>query len=225
MRCTILKTAFYPLGCTDETTAKYISDKTGIATIEVETQNTKYERDIVVFNQNTSYNEVRSAGQRKVLNPDEILRLKNTEELIFLRGRKPLKAKKYDYSLHPLAKELTPRPISEHVPAWKQKQEAEQFEKEMLRQKREREAQLRQEEELRRIEEEAKQKREKDKENENNALFGMFNALNKATADKKADSEQDKNATTHTNKNKKDFTAVEGLNNLFAPPITNANDT
>lgn len=200
------------LGCTDETTAKYISDKTGIATIEVETQNTKYERDVMVFNQNTSYNEVRSAGQRKVLNPDEILRLKNTEELIFLRGRKPLKAKKYDYTLHPWAQRLVPRPIDTHIPLWKQKIEKEEFEREMLRQQREREAQLRQEEELRRIEEERKQKEEQDKKDSENAMMGMFGAANKAN--------QSKNQTPKKN----ELSSVTGLNNIFAPPITNAKD-
>lgn len=201
------------LGCTDETTAKYISDKTGIATIEVETQNTKYERDVVVFNQNTSYNEVRSAGQRKVLNPDEILRLKNTEELIFLRGRKPLKAKKYDYTLHPWAQRLVPRPIDTHIPLWKQKIEKEEFEREMLRQQREREAQLRQEEELRKIEEERKQKEEQDKKDSENAMMGMFGAANKANQNKKQAPKQN------------DLSSVTGLNNIFAPPITNAKDT
>lgn len=201
------------LGCTDETTAKYISDKTGIATIEVETQNTKYERDVVVFNQNTSYNEVRSAGQRKVLNPDEILRLKNTEELIFLRGRKPLKAKKYDYTLHPWAQRLVPRPIDTHIPLWKQEIEKEEFEREMLRQQREREAQLRQEEELRKIEEERKQKEEQDKKDSENAMMGMFGAANKANQNKKQAPKQN------------DLSSVTGLNNIFAPPITNAKDT
>lgn len=201
------------LGCTDETTAKYISDKTGIATIEVETQNTKYERDVVVFNQNTSYNEVRSAGQRKVLNPDEILRLKNTEELIFLRGRKPLKAKKYDYTLHPWAQRLVPRPIDTHIPLWKQEIEKEEFEREMLRQQREREAQLRQEEELRKIEEERKQKEEQDKKDSENAMMGMFGAANKANQNKQQAPKQN------------DLSSVTGLNNIFAPPITNAKDT
>lgn len=220
------------LGCTDETTAKYISDKTGIATIEVETQNTKYERDVMVFNQNTSYNEVRSAGQRKVLNPDEILRLKNTEELIFLRGRKPLKAKKYDYTLHPWAEKLVPRPINEHTPEWKLRQEAEENEKRMLQKKREQEAQQRQEEELRRIEEEKIKKEQQDKENENSAMFGMFNAANNAINTNKRENRTEKtekqdnnNKKTENKTENNNQTPVSGLGNIFAPPITNANDT
>lgn len=160
------------LGCTDETTAKYISDKTGIATIEVETQNTKYERDVLVFNQNTSYNEVRSSGQRKVLNPDEVLRIKNTEELIFLRGQKPLKAKKFDYTLHPMSQELVKRPIGEHIPQWRKKIQEEKLRKEMQEKQRELERQKMHEEELRRLQEES----EKTKEEENKAVSGMMNA-------------------------------------------------
>ena len=162
------------LGCTDETTAKYISDKTGIATIEVETQNTKYERDVIVFNQNTSYNEVRSAGQRKVLNPDEVLTLKNTEELIFLRGKQPLKAKKYDYTLHPLAQQLKSQPITSHIPEWKQKQIDEALEIAKLRKEREEEAKKRQEEELKAIKEQ--QEREK-QEQAQLAGGGIMNAM------------------------------------------------
>lgn len=162
------------LGCTDETTAKYISDKTGIATIEVETQNTKYERDVLVFNQNTSYNEVRSAGQRKVLNPDEVLTLKNTEELIFLRGKKPLKAKKYDYTLHPLAQQLKSQPITSHIPEWKQKQIDEALEAARLRKEREEEAKKRQEEELKAI----KEQQEKEKQEQAQlAGGGIMNAM------------------------------------------------
>lgn len=164
------------LGCTDETTAKYISDKTGIATIEVETQNTKYERDVLVFNQNTSYNEVRSAGQRKVLNPDEVLRIKNTEELIFLRGQKPLKAKKFDYTLHPMSKELVPKAIGDHIPMWLQKQKAAELQKEMLKKQRELEAERAREEELKRIKEEAEQA----KRDEQNSISGMFGAASKS---------------------------------------------
>ena len=110
------------LGCTDQTTADYIAGKTGVTSIEVTTQNSAYQRDVMVFNQSTDFHEVRSTGQRKVMNPDEVLRLKNTEELIFFRGQKPLKAKKYDYSLHPDAMKLEPMAIKEYIPEWRQKQ-------------------------------------------------------------------------------------------------------
>lgn len=162
------------LGCTDETTAKYISDKTGIATIEVETQNSKYDRTIQVFNQSTSYNEVRSSGQRKVLNSDEVLRLKNTEELIFLRGQKALKAKKFDYTLHPLSEKLIPEEVEKHVPDWKKKQQALELQKEMLRKQREEEEKRRQKEELDKIKQEA----QKEKDEQERSMDNIFSQNN-----------------------------------------------
>lgn len=157
------------LGCTDGTTAQYISEKTGIASIEVETQNTEYDRSVVMLNQATTYHEVKSTGQRKVLNPDEVLTLKNTEELILLRGQRPFKAKKFDYTLHQDAKELTLTPIASHIPQWKQKQIDERAEMERLRKEREEEAKRKHEEELQRIKEDS----EKEKENIDN-LLGNF---------------------------------------------------
>lgn len=194
------------LGCTDETTAKYISDKTGIATIEVETQNTKYERDVLVFNQNTSYNEVRSAGQRKVLNPDEVLTLKNTEELIFLRGKKPLKAKKYDYTLHPLAQQLKSQPITAHIPDWKQKQIDEALEAARLRKEREEEMKKRQEEELKAIKEQ--QEKEK-KEQAQLAGGGIMNAMAKFNANKENAKQKE---DTKSKENKKSSSAESNPN-------------
>lgn len=162
------------LGCTDETTAKYISDKTGIATIEVTTQNTKYERDVMVFNQNTSYNEVRSSGQRKVMNPDEVLTLKNTEELLFFRGQSPLKAKKFDYSLHPESSKLEEVKIEDHIPDWKQKQIDEENERIRLREERKR----MQEEEHQRELERIKKEEEDRKKSEEESITSIFSSPN-----------------------------------------------
>lgn len=206
------------LGCTDETTAKYISDKTGIATIEVETQNTKYERDVLVFNQNTSYNEVRSAGQRKVLNPDEVLTLKNTEELIFLRGKKPLKAKKYDYTLHPLAQQLKSQPITAHIPEWKQKQIDEALEAARLRKEREEEAKKRQEEELKAI----KEQQEKEKQEQAQlAGGGIMNAMLKHNS--KTDSVKKEKDVSKTETESK--TSVSDKSNSSSVNDTNKDNT
>ena len=42
---------------------------------------------------------------QRVLTPDEVLRLPNDELLIILRGQKVLRAKKFDFTEHPYAKE------------------------------------------------------------------------------------------------------------------------
>lgn len=116
------------LGCTDMMTAEYISKKAGIATIEVESTNSVYDRQVMILNQATGYHEVKSRGQRKVLNEDEVLRLKNTDELIFLRGQKPIICQKFDYTLHPESKKFIKSSSVEHIPEWRKKKELEKAE-------------------------------------------------------------------------------------------------
>jgi len=116
------------LGCTDAMTAEYISKKTGIATIEVESTNSVYDRQVMVLNQATGYHEVKSRGQRKVLNDDEVLRLKNTDELIFLRGQKPLICQKFDFTLHPESKKFVKYSATDHKPKWRLEKEAKEKE-------------------------------------------------------------------------------------------------
>lgn len=157
------------LGCKDETTAKYIANATGIASIEVTTQNTKYDRSQVMLNQNTTYNEVRSTGQRMVLNPDEVLSLKNTEELVFIRGQSAMKAKKFDYSLHPDAIKLKAVPIAEHIPQWKQ----DKIKAENERQERIAKRKLEIEQKFQREQEEQEKKQKEEKEN----MDALFNTL------------------------------------------------
>ncbi len=157
------------LGCKDETTAKYIANATGVASIEVTTQNTKYDRSQVMLNQNTTYNEVRSTGQRMVLNPDEVLSLKNTEELVFIRGQSAMKAKKFDYSLHPDAIKLKAVPIAEHIPQWKQ----DKIKAENERQERIAKRKLEIEQKFQREQEEQEKKQREEKEN----MDALFNTL------------------------------------------------
>lgn len=157
------------LGCKDETTAKYIANATGVASIEVTTQNTKYDRSQVMLNQNTTYNEVRSTGQRMVLTPDEVLSLKNTEELVFIRGQSAMKAKKFDYSLHPDATKLKAIPIAEHIPQWKQ----DKIKAENERQERIAKRKLEIEQKFQREQEEQEKKQKEEKEN----MDALFNTL------------------------------------------------
>lgn len=65
------------------------------------------------------YRQTKSIGKRKLLTPDEILRLPLDTALVILRGQKVLKVEKYDYTLHPDAQKLTPRKASEHIPEWR----------------------------------------------------------------------------------------------------------
>ena len=68
------------------------------------------------------YRETSGVGKRPVLTPDEVLRLPIDEALIIVRGMKPLKVSKYDYSLHPEYSRLKNCKASNYIPAWRQKE-------------------------------------------------------------------------------------------------------
>ena len=113
------------LGCTDELTAEYISEKTGIATIEVESVNRSYDGQVAVLNQDTEYKEVKSRGQRRVMTTDEVMRMKNTDELVFIRGQKPLLCQKFDYTLNPESKNFVKTSVTDHKGEWRIRMEEE----------------------------------------------------------------------------------------------------
>ena len=56
--------------------------------------------------------------QRKLLNPDEILRIPRTKMIVILRGNKPLMIDKMIYTEHRLANELKDCAINEYTPDW-----------------------------------------------------------------------------------------------------------
>ena len=106
------------LGCTDEMTAKFISDRTGEITIGVNSHS-KELNTWRVSNYTPQYRETSSTGRRKLLTPDEVLRMPLEEALIILRGQKVLRVKKFDYTLHPESKKLISCNVTEHIPDWR----------------------------------------------------------------------------------------------------------
>lgn len=106
------------LGCTDPITAAFISERTGIASVNV-TSEAKQLNSWRVSDYTPEYRRTESIGKRAVLTPDEVLRLSLDEELIILRGQKALKAQKFDFTLHPESKKLVKRKASSHIPNWK----------------------------------------------------------------------------------------------------------
>lgn len=106
------------LGCTDMLTAKYISDRIGVASVEVE-GTTRELNSMRITNYTPSYRETNSLGRRQLMTPDEVLRLPPDEELIFIRGQKVLRAKRFDYSRHPHYKKLHNCKAIHHEPDWK----------------------------------------------------------------------------------------------------------
>lgn len=106
------------LGCTDTLTAEWISDRIGVASVEVE--GTARELNTMhITNYTPSFRKTNSIGRRQLLTPDEVMRLAPDEELVFIRGQKVFRAKRFDYSLHPAYKKLRSRRAVLHEPDWK----------------------------------------------------------------------------------------------------------
>lgn len=106
------------LGCTDELTAKFISDRTGEVSVHVDSK-AKMLGTWRVSNYTPEYRETSGVGKRKLLTMDEVLRLPINKALIICRGKKVLQVEKYDYTNHPEAKRLHPCKASEHIPEWR----------------------------------------------------------------------------------------------------------
>ena len=103
------------LGCTDQLTAEYVSQRTGIASVAV-SSTSKAMSTLRVSDYTPQYRESSGVGKRPVLTPDEVLRLPVDEALVILRGHKVLKVHKMDYSLHPAYKHLRECKASAHIP-------------------------------------------------------------------------------------------------------------
>lgn len=106
------------LGCTDQLTAEYVSQRTGIASVAV-SSTSKALSTLRVSDYTPQYRESSGVGKRSVLTPDEVLRLPVDEALVILRGHKILKVHKMDYSLHPAYKQLRECKASAHIPEWR----------------------------------------------------------------------------------------------------------
>ena len=105
------------LGCVDELTAKYISDRSGEVSINV-TSKAKQLGTWRVSDYTPEYRETSGVGKRKLLTMDEVLRLPINKALVIIRGRKVLQVDKFDYTGHPEADKLIPCKASEHITEW-----------------------------------------------------------------------------------------------------------
>ena len=110
------------LGCTDQETAAYISDRTGDVTVGVASK-TKTLNSMRITDYTTDFREARSIGKRKLLTPDEVLRLPINQALIIMRGEKVLKVDKFDYTKHPFSNLLVKEKAVMHIPKWRHETE------------------------------------------------------------------------------------------------------
>lgn len=107
------------LGCTDIVTAEHVSKVCGQVTINLESlQRHRGLPGFIDLGRKTM-----SVGKRFLLNPDEVLRLDKDDAIVIVRGHKPLRLKKMDYTLHPKYKKLNPMPVSSYIPCWREPEE------------------------------------------------------------------------------------------------------
>ena len=109
------------LGCTDEVTAEFFSVRSGDMTVEVNSTMT-VRRTIAIAQLIPQYRAMEGKGRRRLLTPDEVLRLPNEEMLIIIRGQKMLKANKFDFTGHPYARKLVKSQIYNYQPQRRQQE-------------------------------------------------------------------------------------------------------
>jgi len=103
------------LGCTDDLTAEYISERSGDMSIQVDSTMT-VKKTVAVAQVIPQYRETQGQGKRKLLTPDEVLRLPHEELLVIIRGQNILKLNKFDYTRHPMSKEMRAASIMDYNP-------------------------------------------------------------------------------------------------------------
>lgn len=103
------------LGCTDDVTASYISTRSGDMSIQVESTMTTTQT-VALAQVIPQYRESQGHGKRKLLTPDEVLRLPHTEMLVIIRGQNILKLNTFDYTKHPMSRQMRPVSILDYNP-------------------------------------------------------------------------------------------------------------
>lgn len=111
------------LGANDLVTAKYFSEKCGSLSVKV----TNDQMPLTplfspVYSTTRPYSQTRSSTQRMLMQPDEILRLPLDESLIFIRGMKPIRAKKIIPEEFPDFHKLHYKSIHDYIPKWHEEQ-------------------------------------------------------------------------------------------------------
>lgn len=90
------------MGCNDILTADYISKVLGVATVE----NNSIRKTAGFDGKLDLGNEGLATTSRNLMNADEILRMDNNEQVVIIRGQRPFRCKKFDYSEYRIASEM-----------------------------------------------------------------------------------------------------------------------
>lgn len=105
----------------DILTAEYITEYLGVATVE-----TNAIRKEAGFDGKFTYGmENIATNKRNLMNPDELLKMDYTKEIVMVRGRKPFICNKYMYLKHSSFSELEDMTIEEQKLIFKENLEKE----------------------------------------------------------------------------------------------------
>lgn len=104
------------LGCTDDVSAEYFSARSGDMSVQVNSTMT-VRQTIAVAQVIPQYRHTEGQGKRRLLTPDEVLRLPNEELLCVIRGCNLLKLTKLDFTKHPLSKQIVKSSVLDYQPA------------------------------------------------------------------------------------------------------------
>lgn len=103
------------LGCTDEVSAKYFSERSGEMSIEVVSTMTN-RRTLALAQMVPQYRHTQGLGKRKLLTPDEVLRLPNEKLLCVVRGCNIAMLDKLDYTKHPYSALIRKSSVYDYLP-------------------------------------------------------------------------------------------------------------
>lgn len=103
------------LGCTDDLTAEYFSSRSGDMSIQVNSTMT-VRQTMALAQVIPQYRQTQGQGKRRLLTPDEVLRLPNQELLVVIRGHNLLKLEKVDYTELSLSREIVRSSVLEYTP-------------------------------------------------------------------------------------------------------------
>ena len=104
------------MGCSDDVSAEFFSARSGDMSVQVNTTMT-VRQTIALAQVIPQYRRMEGHGRRRLLTPDEVLRLPNEEMLCIIRGHNVLKLDKLDYTKHPMSKRIVRKSIMDYNPA------------------------------------------------------------------------------------------------------------
>ena len=103
------------MGCSDDVSAEFFSARSGDMSVQVKSTMT-VRQTLALAQVIPQYRSMAGHGRRRLLTPDEVLRLPNEEMLCIIRGHNVLKLDKLDFTKHPMSRHIVQRSILDYKP-------------------------------------------------------------------------------------------------------------